>query len=85
MAQQLLDYGPLPTLPPQPPSGLSQEQSLERLKEVHHSLIVQKPRTAEGVNGSENISRPGQLYRRYRNVQELPQNAKTFYEIAGKI
>lgn len=30
------------------------------------------------------VARPGELYRRYRTVEELPENAKAFYELAGK-
>jgi RNA polymerase I-specific transcription initiation factor RRN7 len=82
VAQQLLDHGPLHELPPRPFLTSDLEQSVNRLKQVQNNLIVQKSKVAESV--VENITRPGELYKRYRTVQELPANAKIFYEIAGK-
>jgi RNA polymerase I-specific transcription initiation factor RRN7 len=30
------------------------------------------------------MKRPGELYKRYRTVEDLPENAKAFFELAGK-
>jgi len=35
-------------------------------------------------NENEEIRRPGELYRRYRSVEDLPENARAVYEKAGK-
>jgi RNA polymerase I-specific transcription initiation factor RRN7 len=53
------------------------------LKDVQKSLLLQKPKSIE-VGESEEIKRPGELYKRYRRIQELPENAKAFYLLAGE-
>ncbi len=57
---------------------------MERLKDVQKSLVLQKPKPVE-VSESEEIKRPGELYKRYRRVEELPENAKAFYLLAGEL
>jgi hypothetical protein len=54
-----------------------------RLKEVQKNLILQKFKPLT-IGESEEIRRPGELYKRYRKVEELPENAKAFYELAGE-
>lgn len=89
MAEQILDLFPLQELPPQEPEGSKIERSVERLKQVQNRLTVQTPRPVEDEDEGENddneaVNRPGELYRRYRTIEELPDNAKAFYELAGK-
>jgi len=55
-----------------------------RLKEVQGSLIIQKWKPSKVGEGDE-IVRPGELYKRYREIEELPVNALAFYELAGKV
>ena len=38
----------------------------------------------EEAEAEEAVVRPGELYRRYRTVDELPENARAFYKLAGK-
>jgi RNA polymerase I-specific transcription initiation factor RRN7 len=56
---------------------------VERLKRVQNSLMVQnfKPFREGEIEAPR---RPGELYKRYRKVEELPENAKAFYELAGE-
>jgi RNA polymerase I-specific transcription initiation factor RRN7 len=46
-------------------------------------LILQKFKPVKAGESGE-IRRPGELYKRYRKVEELPENAKAFYELAGE-
>jgi RNA polymerase I-specific transcription initiation factor RRN7 len=57
---------------------------MECLKEVQGSLILQKWKPVNDGEGEE-IRRPGELYKRYRRIEELPENARAFYELAGEI
>lgn len=83
VAEQILDLFPLQHLPPQIPLDSNEEQKIVHLKAIQESLIVQKSRaTSEGE--SKQTNRPGELYRRYRTVEDLPDSSKAFYEIAGK-
>jgi RNA polymerase I-specific transcription initiation factor RRN7 len=53
------------------------------LKEVQQTLILQKFKPLQ-VGESNEIKRPGEFYKRYRKSEQLPENAKAFYEFAGK-
>jgi hypothetical protein len=83
VAEQILQLFPLSDLAPQPAEDSDYEQRVERLKDVQKSLIVQKPKPVEDGE-SEEIKRPGELYKRYRRIDELPENAKAFYGLAGE-
>lgn len=80
MPEQLLEPFPLKELPPRPIEEDDLAERVARLKVTQSNLIVQN---AKGES-SKNINRPGELYKRYRTVEELPSTAKAFYEIAGK-
>ena len=56
---------------------------MQRLKEVQQTLILQKFKPLQ-VGESDEIKRPGEFYQRYRKAEQLPENAKAFYELAGK-
>lgn len=83
VAEQILQLFPLSDLAPQPAEDFDYEQRVERLKDVQKSLVVQKSKPVE-VGETEEIKRPGALYKRYRRIEELPENAKAFYELAGE-
>ena len=83
MAEQILELFPLEELPRKPVKEPKQEQGIPHLKQIQQDLVFQKPRSIEEEE-SENIRRPGELYRRYRSVEDLPENARAFYEKAGK-
>ncbi|TVY21399.1 RNA polymerase I-specific transcription initiation factor rrn7 [Lachnellula arida] len=83
MAEQILELFPLEELPPKPVAEPMQEQSIPRVKQVQQDLISQKPLPLED-DESEKINRPGELYRRYRRVEDLPENARIFYEKAAE-
>ena len=84
MPEQILELFPLQELPPRPANHTSTESSAERLRLVQDSLIVQKPVFDDEDGKSGHVTRPGELYRRYRTVEELPENAKPFYNKAGR-
>lgn len=81
MAQQILELFPLSELPPRP---VSEDQDVPHLREIQKNLVYQKPRAVE-EDESGDVKRPGDLYRRYRTVADLPENAKAFYEKAGEV
>jgi RNA polymerase I-specific transcription initiation factor RRN7 len=56
---------------------------VQRLKEVQQTLILQKFKPLQ-VGESSAVKRPGEFYKRYRKAEQLPENAKAFYELAGK-
>lgn len=83
MAEQILNLFPLQDIPPQTPLDSNEEQSIDRLRQVQGSLIIQKAEDVAECEDREHINRPGELYRRYRTIEDLPVHAKAFYEIAG--
>lgn len=86
MPLKILEHFPLQDVPPLPAEPDDQEQRENRLKEVQGSLVVQKPIPIQDneENVDEPVTRPGEFYRRYRNVDELPDDARAFYELAGR-
>jgi len=83
MPAPILEIFPLKELAPQD-SKAAEEDPTDKLREVMSNLIVQEPITDEEASNSDvKIARPGELYRRYRSVEELPESAQAFYEIAG--
>jgi RNA polymerase I-specific transcription initiation factor RRN7 len=77
----ILEPFPLKDLPPLAPRPSNEDEIVIRLKEVQSDLIIQE---VVPVKEGEAIKRPGELYRRYRTVEELSDIAQTFYDIAGK-
>lgn len=84
MPEKILELFPLHEISPQSNIELSDEQSISRLMKVQGSLIVQNPLADREDDNSKEVNRPGELYRRFRTIEELPENAKAFYEIAAK-
>lgn len=85
MPQTILEHFPIQELPPRPAEEDDQDQRANRLKQVQNELTVQKPIPVQEQDGerSEPINRPGEFYRRYRTPDELPDNARAFYKLAG--
>jgi RNA polymerase I-specific transcription initiation factor RRN7 len=79
--EQILELFPLSDLSPLPPENPCSDKCVERLKRVQHNMVLQKPKPVDGA--SQDVRRPGDLYRRYRSIKEVPENAKAFYELAG--
>lgn len=77
--EQLLELFPLEEVPPRPIEEDDLAERVARLKVTQNNLIVQK---AKG-DSRNNVNRPGELYKRYRTVEELPSTAKAFYELAA--
>jgi RNA polymerase I-specific transcription initiation factor RRN7 len=84
VAEQILELFPLQELPPRTPEVSGHERNIDRLKQVQRSLIIQNPKAIVENEELEDVKRPGELYRRYRTIDDLPDNAKAFYEIAGE-
>ena len=59
------------------------ETRVTRLKNVQKSLVIQKPHPV-GEFGDREMKRPGEFYKRYRTIGDLPEDAKAFYVLAGK-
>lgn len=83
MAEQILELFPLEELPPRPVVEPMEEHASPHIKQIQEDLISQKPLPLE-EDESERINRPGELYRRYRHVEDLPENARVFYEKAAE-
>ncbi|ESZ98666.1 60S ribosomal protein L40 [Sclerotinia borealis F-4128] len=82
--EQILELFPLPDIPSEATVGIVDPDPINRAKEVHKTLTLQKPVARMDDEESENIVRPGEMYRRYRTIEELPESAKAFYEIAAR-
>ncbi|KAG9231397.1 60S ribosomal protein L40 [Amylocarpus encephaloides] len=82
MPQQILDLFPLEDILPQAKEQPDPEAGNRTLKKIHEALKIQKP--LEGKGEDEDTKRPGELHRRYRSVEELPENAKCFFELAAE-
>lgn len=85
VAQQILDLFPLPELPPKQAIASNLDEIEDRIREVQKSLLLQKPAAIYGDEDSDSPARPGELYRRYRKVEDLSSNAKFFFERAGEL
>jgi hypothetical protein len=83
VAEQILELFPLQDLPSQVPEISNDESRVTRLKDIQKSLVIQKPHPV-GEFGDREMKRPGELYKRYRTIEDLPEDAKAFYELAGK-
>lgn len=70
-------------MPPLSAEDSDDKQRVQRLKEVQGSLVLQKWKPLK-VGESDEIRRPGELYKRYRRAEELPESARAFYELAGE-
>ncbi|TAQ91213.1 hypothetical protein B7494_g399 [Chlorociboria aeruginascens] len=85
MAEQMLQLFPLSDLPPKVPEISDHDYGVNKIKEVHKSLIVRKLVPLPVDDEDDDIKRPGEFYRRYRSIDDLPADAKAFYEIAALI
>lgn len=83
MAEQILELFPVNEPPARAIEGVKEVQGIHALKHIQRNLIFQTPKPVE-KNESSKIKRPGKSYRKYRKVEDLPENAKAFYERAGK-
>ncbi|PQE33260.1 hypothetical protein CJF32_00003798 [Rutstroemia sp. NJR-2017a WRK4] len=82
MPEQILELFPLETQP----EGDSYESATspsERTRQIHQTMTVQKPHRRSEDDNTEDVVRPGEMYRRYRRVGDLPDSARTFYEVAA--
>ena len=86
VAEKILELFPLSNLPNQQAEPSNPEHQADRLKQVQQSSVIQKPIHSGDECEDEfvNIARPGEYYRRYRTPEDLPDNAKDFYEVAGQ-
>jgi RNA polymerase I-specific transcription initiation factor RRN7 len=64
----------------QTPSGLSSKDDLAMVRAVHGSM-----QAVSAVEDAEEVLRPGQLYRSYKTKNDMPENAKQFYEEIAKL
>ncbi|RDL33685.1 Ubiquitin-like protein [Venustampulla echinocandica] len=83
MAEQILEFFPLKELPPQLDEEPNYERIVDLVKQVQSNLIVQKPKPIKR-HQNDDIKQPGELYRRYRSTQDLPDDAKAFFGLAAQ-
>lgn len=57
------------------------EKRLDRLQRVHQNMVMRevKPGT------STSLVRPGQKYRRYKVVDDIPEKGRLLFKLAGKL
>lgn len=82
VAEQILELFPLQDVTERVAEGSDREEIADCLKEVQQHSILRKSKPAKEDNG-EDVARMGDYYRRYRTVEELPNDARAFYEVAG--
>ncbi|TGO72654.1 hypothetical protein BELL_0431g00080 [Botrytis elliptica] len=82
--QQILELFPLTDIISETTMEIVDPDPINRAKEVHKTLTLQKPVARVDDEESQDIVRPGEKYRRYRTVEELPESAKAFFEIAAR-
>ncbi len=59
-------------------------EKLQRVKIIQSSLILHQP-FEEREDLEEECLRPGSRYRHYRSSQDIPQNARLFFETVAKL
>lgn len=85
VTEQILQLFPIEDPPSRPLRDHTEtEQTTVRLKAVQESLVWRDPRPIIEGEESGDLQRAGDLYKRYRTVEELPQRARPFFELAGK-
>ncbi|PVH85974.1 hypothetical protein DL98DRAFT_650478 [Cadophora sp. DSE1049] len=86
ISEQMLQIFPLNNLPsPTDKEDLHHEEDIGKLKYVQQGLILQDPNPIEEGDGSGELLRAGELYKRYRTEEELPKEAKAFFELAASL
>ncbi|KAL2061708.1 hypothetical protein VTL71DRAFT_7086, partial [Oculimacula yallundae] len=84
ISEQILQIFPLDDLPPPPNEETSRhDEDVTCLKDVQRRLLLQEPLSFEKGEGLSDIVRAGELYRRYRRVEELSEEALKFFELAA--
>ena len=84
MPQQILDIFPLQQVAQPPVEDSHNENQADGPKQVQQQSKLRKSKPVLQADESD-IARPGEYYRRYRTVEELPKEARAFYAIAGKL
>lgn len=79
--ETILDKFPLSDIPPLGPVASDFEERLSRLKRVQQSMVPQELKPVDKF--SNDVERPGDQYRRYRNVGDIPEKAIPFFGLVG--
>lgn len=77
----ILEKFPLTDIAPWDPIPSDSEDRLSRLKRVQRSMSPQ--RCEPGNEIFDDVNRPGDKYRRYRKVRDIPDMAMPFFKLAG--
>ncbi|KAK0128977.1 hypothetical protein ONS95_000920 [Cadophora gregata] len=86
ISEQILQIFPMYKSSPHPRKDNSHhEDATARLRSMQQTLILQEPRPIEGDSGCGEVLRAGELYKRYRMDEELPDEASAFFELAASI
>lgn len=70
---------------PQPAAQAPKDESkADHLKAIQQDSVLRKYKPVpEGL--AKDAHRPGQYYRRYRTMEQLPKEARAFYQVAGEL
>jgi RNA polymerase I-specific transcription initiation factor RRN7 len=82
VAEQILELFQMQDVTEPRAEDSNPEKPADRLKEVQQYSILRKPEPIREDDG-EDVTRMGENYRRYRTAEELPKEARAFYEVAG--
>lgn len=82
--EQILELFPLEDVSQRAVEELDDENQAGRLKQVQQNSTLRKSMPVPNED-DQNVTRPGEYYKRYRTIEELPKDARAFYEIAGKL
>ncbi len=86
VAQQILDLFPLEDIiRKDSPGEATSGPTSHRLQSMGESLVWQQPIPPEDGEEDLEIHRAGNFYKYYRSVECLPENARLFYDKAGKL
>jgi RNA polymerase I-specific transcription initiation factor RRN7 len=83
VAEEILELFPVSEPPPRVIEDVKEKSGISALKEIQQNLIFHTSKRVEENEGSH-LKRPGEFYRKYRKVENLPEDAKAFYERAGQ-
>ena len=81
----ILDHFPLNELPADATINDNEDTTIRRVKEIHETMLIQRPIPVSNQDAVKEIRRPGELYRRWRTIDDLPENARAFCEVAGTV
>lgn len=81
--EQILELFPVTAEPHSVTNAPRIDDRAEHLKRVQQESTLRNTKPAPDGTAKD-VTRPGQYYRRYRSFEQLPKDAKAFYEVAAE-